>query len=453
MQKNTFGKLNWTILILFGLIGQIAWSVENMYFNTFVFETVSPNLSAITLMVQLSGITATVVTLIAGTLSDKLGNRRAFLSWGYAIWGVTVAIFGFLSPKLIGSIFGVDGEQAITLTLAFVIVGDCVMTAFGSTANDASFNAWVTDNTESAYRGRVEGVLSILPLVAMLIVAGGFGILVSALGYSTLFLILGLFISACGVAGVFFIKDSPTLRGCGEFKDIVYGFKPSVVKEHKSFYLTLCVVGIYGVACQIFMPYLIIYMSQYLGFTVIEYSVVFALAIILGAAVNLYLTRLSDSKDKLKMIYLAAVIFAVGLFIMFLAKGESKLLVLVFFGIGGFIMITGNILISALCGSTLRDLTPEGVVGKMQGIRMVFSVLIPMVLGPMIGNAINAARNIPLPNADTSADAMTTQYIPAPEIFLVAAIVTLLVFAVLPLLQKSVQKEKERKEKEGKAVA
>ena len=116
-------------------------------------------------------------------------------------------------------------------------------------------------------------------------------------------------------------------------------------------------------------------------------------------------------------------------------------------------MITGNILISALCGSTLRDLTPEGVVGKMQGIRMVFSVLIPMVLGPMSGNAINAARNIPLPNADTSADAMTTQYIPAPEIFLVAAIVTLLVFAVLPLLQKSGQKEKERKEKEGKAVA
>ena len=43
MTKKEFGKQNWFILILFGLIGQIAWSVENMYFNLFVFETISPD--------------------------------------------------------------------------------------------------------------------------------------------------------------------------------------------------------------------------------------------------------------------------------------------------------------------------------------------------------------------------------------------------------------------------
>ena len=80
-----FSRKNWLILILFGIIGQIAWSVENMYFNLFVFETISPNLEAITLMVQLSGITATVITLFAGALSDKIGNRRKFISIGYII--------------------------------------------------------------------------------------------------------------------------------------------------------------------------------------------------------------------------------------------------------------------------------------------------------------------------------------------------------------------------------
>ena len=70
-----FTKRSWLILLVFGMIGQIAWAVENMYFNLFLFETVSQSLSAVTLMVQLSGITATVVTLIAGTLSDKLQNR------------------------------------------------------------------------------------------------------------------------------------------------------------------------------------------------------------------------------------------------------------------------------------------------------------------------------------------------------------------------------------------
>ena len=446
MQESKFGRLNWTILLLFGLIGQIAWSVENMYFNTFVFEMVSPNLDAITLMVQLSGVTATLVTLIAGTFSDKVGNRRAFISWGYTIWGVTVAIFGFLSPERVGNLFNLPETKAVATTLVLVIVADCIMTLFGSTANDASFNAWVTDNTKSAYRGRVEGVLSILPLIAMLIVAGGFGILKDMMGYSMLFLVLGIFISACGVVGIFFIEDSPSLKKSGTFKDILYGFTPNVIRSNKPFYLTLCVVGIYGVACQIFMPYLIIYMSTYLKFTTLEYSIVFGVAIVLGAALNLYLTRLSDKKDKIKMIYLAAAVFVVGLLGMYFSKGDNKLAVLIIFGVFGFVMISGNILISALCGSTLRDYTPEGVVGKLQGVRMVFSVLIPMVLGPMIGNAINKAMNIPLPNVETSADAMTTQYIPAPEIFLAAALVTLLIFAVLPILQKQIVKAQNKED-------
>jgi MFS family permease len=145
------------------------------------------------------------------------------------------------------------------------------------------------------------------------------------------------------------------------------------------------------------------------------------------------------------MIYWAAGIFILGLLGMYLSNGENKLLVLIFFGVFGFVMISGNILISALCGSTLRDYTPEGVVGKLQGVRMVFSVLIPMVVGPMIGNAINKARNIPLPGDGLTADAMTTQYVPAPEIFLAAAIVTAFVFAVVPLLQKAIKNSKENK--------
>ena len=45
--KNTFSRSNWSVLLIFGLIGQIAWSVENMYFNLFVFETISPDLMEI----------------------------------------------------------------------------------------------------------------------------------------------------------------------------------------------------------------------------------------------------------------------------------------------------------------------------------------------------------------------------------------------------------------------
>jgi MFS family permease len=292
------------ILILFGLIGQIAWSVENMYFNLFVFDTIAPNLDAVTLMVQLSGVTATVTTLVAGTLSDKTGNRRKFIAYGYLIWGVTVALFGFLSVDSTQALFGLDLQTAITVTLTAVVVGDCVMTVFGSTANDAAFNAWVTDNTEESFRGKVEGVVSILPLIAMLIVAGGFGILVSFIGYKWLFFSLGAVITVCGVVGICTIQDSPALEKKGSLKDIVYGFKPSVVKANPSLYLTLCIMGIYGVACQIFMPYLIIYMKTYLSFSVFEYSVVFGVAIVVGAVINLFLGNLADKKKKGKLLFI-----------------------------------------------------------------------------------------------------------------------------------------------------
>ena len=440
-RKQTFGRNNWTILLLFGLVGQLAWSVENMYFNLFVFDTVSPNLGAITLMVQLSGVMATVATLIAGTVSDKVGNRSKFISIGYAVWGVTVALFGYLSPSLTMRLFDVSLDQAVTITLAAVIIGDCVMTLFGSTANDACFNAWVTDNTKSSFRGTVEGVLAILPLIAMLIVAGGFGILVGLLGgYSTVFLLLGIVISACGIAGLFIIKDSDELEKNGTLKDIFYGFRPSVIESNKSLYAALLIVVVYGIATQIFMPYLIIYMRTYLGFSVIEYSIVFGAAIAIGAVINVYLGRLSDKMDKKRLLYVASAIMAVGLFAMYLAKGMGHVATLILFGIAGFVMITGFIFVSALTGAIVRDNTPPESAGKLQGVRMVFSVLIPMIVGPMIGNGINKAMNVPLENA--GADAMTTEYIPAPEIFLAGAIVScLLIGCVWLLCRAEVKKE------------
>ena len=443
MEKK-FSKQNWWILIVFGLIGQIAWSVENMYFNLFVFETISPSLDAVTLMVQLSGITATVTTLVAGTLSDKLGNRRRFISYGYLIWGFTVALFGFLSTDTIAAIFHMEEAAAITAALVCVVVLDCIMTVFGSTANDAAFNAWVTDNTHEEYRGKVEGVLSILPLIAMLIVAGGFGILVSMVGYQALFFGLGAVIAICGAAGIFKVKDSPALERKGSLKDIVYGFKPSVIKGNPALYLTLVITGVYGVACQIFMPYLIIYMKTFLSFSVVEYSLVFGLAIVVGAAINLYLTRLADRKDKAKLLYIAAAVFVLGLLGMYFFHFENKTATLALFGVAGFVMITGFIFISALCGALTRDYTPEANAGKLQGVRMIFSVLIPMIFGPMIGNAINKSAAIPLPDL-SSADVMTTQYIPAPQIFLAAAIGALVMFAVIPLLVKAKKKAEAEK--------
>ena len=446
-----FSRKNWFLLLLFGTIGQIAWSVENMFFGTFVYETFSGfdladgSLGTVTLMVQLSGIVATLATLVAGTLSDKVGNRRGFISIGYIIWGVTVALFGCLTPDIIGVVLGQPAAKVVTLSLVLFVVGDCVMTLFGSTANDAAFNAWVTDNTKPSYRGYVESVLSILPLIGLLIVAGGIGILTGAFGYTPVFIGLGILITLCGVLGVFLFKDSPTIEKSGGLRDIIYGFRPSVVKKHLPFYATLLSVAIFGISIQTFMSYIIIFMKYCLGFSDLEYSAVFAVAILAGAGVNLYLGKLSDRMSKSKLLYAASIILSVGLIGMYFASmipAENKILLMILFGIGGFVMICGNIFSTALNGSIMRDHTPPEAAGKMQGVRMFASVLIPMIVGPAIGNALNEAFGSDV--EISGSDVLTTSSAPAREIFLAGAIIALVALAVVPLIRKAEKKVEEK---------
>jgi MFS family permease len=267
------------------------------------------------------------------------------------------------------------------------------------------------------------------------------GLLVGIVGgYTPIFIGLGIVISICGVVGLFLFKDSPDLKKSGSFRDIVYGFRPSVIKKHLPFYATLLSVAIFGIAIQTFMGFLITYMEKCLNFNQIEYSIVFALAILCGAAVNLYLGKLSDKMSKSKLLYAAAIILSLGLFGMYFASmipAENKLLLMVAFGIGGFFMICGNIFSTALNGAIMRDHTPEGAVGKMQGVRMVASVLIPMLIGPAIANELN--KNLGGKQL-TGLDALTSLYVPVREIFLAGAIIALLALAVIPLIQKAEKK-------------
>ncbi len=49
--------------------------------------------------------------------------------------------------------------KPVGLAIGMAILFDCVMTFFGSTANDAALNAYITDVTTNENRGRVMGVV------------------------------------------------------------------------------------------------------------------------------------------------------------------------------------------------------------------------------------------------------------------------------------------------------
>ena len=73
--ENKLGARKWLSLILVGLFGQFAWTIENMYFNVFLYNTITTDPGYIASMVGWSAAAATVTTLLMGALSDRLGKR------------------------------------------------------------------------------------------------------------------------------------------------------------------------------------------------------------------------------------------------------------------------------------------------------------------------------------------------------------------------------------------
>lgn len=57
----------WLSIVLFGLVGQIAWVVENMYFSRFMQNEITKAPYATTLLVAFSALFATLATLIGGS--------------------------------------------------------------------------------------------------------------------------------------------------------------------------------------------------------------------------------------------------------------------------------------------------------------------------------------------------------------------------------------------------
>ena len=158
-------------------------------------------------MVGASAVAATVTTLLVGAFSDKVGKRKLFICSGYILWGISIFCFSLIRTDVIEKIFPMT-LSAASVGVSLVIIMDCVMTFFGSAANDACFNAWVTDVTDDTNRGAAEGINSMMPLVAILVVFGGFMSFNLDLQESwiTIFRIIGIVVTLLGVLGFFLIQ-------------------------------------------------------------------------------------------------------------------------------------------------------------------------------------------------------------------------------------------------------
>ncbi len=431
MENKSSKKKFYTALVIFSLIGQIAWVVENMYFNVFIYEMFSASAADIAAMVMASAIAATLTTVIVGAFSDKIGKRRIFISGGYILWGISILSFAFIRVDFIGKIFGMASAAAICITL--VIVMDCVMTFFGSSANDACFNAWLTDVTDETNRGKAEGINSMMPLVAILCVFGGFMSfdLSKSESWTAIFIIIGALVIAIGALGFFLINEPKieTDKNKSYLKNIIYGFRPSVVRKNPTLYALLIAFAVFGISIQIFMPYLILYYTE--GLKMADYVLIMAPAIILASVFTALFGRAYDKLRFKKSIAISLVLLMLGYVVLFF----FKITPLVF--VGSLLMMCGYLSGMAAFGASIRDNTPKNKSGMFQGLRIFAQVLIPGVVGPAIGKTILRDAEIIINNDGTES------FVPNEKIFmgaLIAAIATVITLFVVFFIIKKARK-------------
>ena len=445
--ENKLSKKMWFGICLFSFMGGVARNFENMYFNTFLYNSVYAGASsaamagtmapttAISRMVALSAIAAVVSTFIMGTLSDKMKNHKLFISAGYLLWGLVTAAFGFITRDNTAALLGLSDEAKILGTTVWVVIlMDIVMTFMGSASNDAAFNAWVTDVTTPKIRPTVETALTFVGFLSMAAVMGVGSLAQSgAVSYQNFFLILGIIVSLCGVLGFFIIDNPKQISAENEvsssyWADLFYGFRPSVIKENSRLYLTLLSMCAFSVAFQVFFPYLLVYLQYVVipdntadGAALITASTIVVAVIAVAAIVaGIVLLMKLANKDKGKGITVGIVLMTIGLFVLSTTTNIKGVL------IGIAPTVIGYIVLGILFNASIKDFIPVGKAGLFQGIRMIFFVLIPMVLGPAIGDIACRSSMITYIN-----EYGVETIVPAKSMFLFAAIVSVL--ALIPL--------------------
>ena len=413
--KTKLGSKFWLSLTIFSLMGQVAWVVENMYFNVFIYKMFNATASDISNMVAASAITATLTTVFMGALSDKVGKRKLFMCSGYILWGISIFTFIFLKEDLISKTFGL-AVNAASVGVSLTIILDCVMTFFGSTANDAAFNAWLTDSTDSSNRGAAEGINAMMPLVSILVVFGGFMFfdLEKAQSWTLIFIIIGILTTVIGVLGFFIIKE-PKVEPVKEsyFGGIIYGFRPKTIAQNPRLYVSLLAFIIFNISIQIFMPYLIIYYEVSLGMK--DYVLIMAPAIILASVVTALWGKVYDKKGFNFSGIFAILFLIAGYVVLYLTRTTAPVF------IGSLLMMSGYLSGMAVFGAAIRDNTPVGFSGRLQGVRIFSQVLVPGVVGPAIGKKVLENAEVIVNNDGT------TSFVPNANIFLAALIAVVLV--------------------------
>ena len=419
----------WALVWLLGLAGQLCWNMENQWFNTFVYAKIAKDPTIISWMLAISAMATTVSTFLFGCVSDRMGNRKSLVSIGYILWGVFTILFGttqFLKAD--------NKENTAIIGVAFAVVAaDAIMSFFGSMGNDIGYNAWINDHMNAENSGKVGAALAVQPVIGTIAGTVLGGLLVGADdNYMRLFVVIGGLVILLGVYSLISMKDSVDLRPSikGSFgQQFLSIFDVKEYMKHRELVFVNLMLAVYFISFNVYFSHLGNFMIYYLGFTADTMGLIEGVGLIIAMFSTIPAIKFIREDRSTLIVLVAVILNSIGLLIIGLFVSPSNvntatiwnphLLAGVLFVGFGYILFLQTITVWS------KRLYPEDARGSFEGIRIVFYVLIPMIVAPLISNPIIKK------SGEFTDEYGFKEYLPTNTLFLAGVIIVLI--TLIPL--------------------
>ena len=433
--KKRSGFVTWLLIWGLGLAGQLCWNIENQWFNTFVYAKIGKDPSIITGMLICSAAVTTFSTFFFGTWSDRTGKRRKFISWGYILWGVFTIAFGLTEF--------INKELYLFVAIS-VVLADTIMSFFGSMGNDSGFNTWTNDIMNDKNRGQIGAALATQPIIGTILGTVVGGILVGKDdNYMRLFVVMGVFVIIFGVISMFALNSEddvePSVKGTF-FQQFISVFNFKRFFALKELVIVNIAVAIAFIGFNTCFAYIGNYLIYYLGYTADMMGIIEAVPLVTAMLSAIPIGMLINRNKHPYLCIVSVIIDAVGLAMVYPIKpgdvDPTKIFDLKIW-LGIFIVGIGYVGLMQTTKVWAKQLYPKDAKGQFEGIWILFFVLLPMIGGSLIGQAVVQT------SGETFIDEVSgqTQYIPNGNVFLVGAIVILL--SLIPFIM-SIKYHKKR---------
>jgi MFS family permease len=348
-----------------------------------------------------------------GTLSDRIGKRKPFIYIGYILWGLFTILFGL--TEFINNL----GVVAIVS----VISADAIMSFFGSVGNDSGFNAWTTDIMNDQNRGQIGATLAAHPVIATIVGTVVGGIIIEAFGYLTFFTIMGLLVMIIGIYSFFTLQDAkdltPKINEKSFWKQLFSVFNFKNVYKNKELFYAFITMSVFFIGFNVYFIHIGNFFVYTLNIDIGLAGVIQGGCLLLAIFATIPAAKIINQGKSVFLIRLALIIDVLGLIILYFFS-KSNMIILV---IGVILAGIGYVLVTQTLTVWAKKLYPIESRGQFEGVRIVFFVMIPMIMGPLIADPFIKNFGLPIVN-DQGIEGMA----PTEILFMVSTLIALLTF-------------------------